>query len=194
MEDSALVKKAKKGDKDAFGQLYDKYIDAIFRFVLFKVSRKEDAEDITHQAFLKAWQNVPKYKDKGHPFSSWLYRIARNLVIDFYRTAKRDLELDEAPDEALSERSDMGAVLDTTALATLTRVSLKDLDDIQESVLVMKFVNEMTNREIAEAIGKSEGAVRVIQHRALKKLKTNLQARQGNLEIYGSNTQTIKDA
>ncbi len=84
-----LIKDAVQGISSAFGSLYDHYQPMIYRSVLVKVGRREDAEDITHQVFLSAWQNIGGYKHRGYPFSSWLYQIARNQVIDHYR-AKRD--------------------------------------------------------------------------------------------------------
>lgn len=88
-EEERLIKEAQSGKAEAFGKLYDDHISRIYRFILLKVSRKTDAEDITHQVFLSAWQNIRSYKIQGNPFSSWLYKIAHNAVIDFYRTQKK---------------------------------------------------------------------------------------------------------
>ncbi len=93
-DENLIVKAAVGGDASAFGVLYDRYQPMIYRFVAVKVGRREDAEDITHQVFMSAWQNVAGYRDLGHPFSSWLYRIARNQVIDHYRAKKPDVSLD----------------------------------------------------------------------------------------------------
>src|SRR5271168_2768290 len=89
-----IVEKAVKGDSSAFGQLYDHYQPMIYRFVVVKVGRREEAEDITHQVFLSAWQGIKGYEHRGHPFSSWLYQIARNQVIDFYRSRRSDASID----------------------------------------------------------------------------------------------------
>ena len=84
IEEEKLIKQAKNGDQASFGALYDNYIKQIFRFVVLKVSSREEAEDIVHDVFLSAWQNMPNYQHRGFPFSSWLYQISRNKIIDYY--------------------------------------------------------------------------------------------------------------
>ena len=93
-EEKLIQDAVKEGDSSAFGKLYDHYQPMIYRFVLIKVGRREEAEDITHQVFLQAWQNIRTYRHRGHPFGSWLYRIARNQVIDHYRSRKDDVPLE----------------------------------------------------------------------------------------------------
>ena len=90
--EKVYIKKAKSGNQEAFGALYDHYLPSIYRFILLKVSNRAEAEDLSHEVFLSAWKNIPGYKDKGFPFSSWLYQIARNAVIDFYRTSKKNIQ------------------------------------------------------------------------------------------------------
>lgn len=171
-EELTLIQKAQHGDGKAFGTLYDTYLPQIYRFVFLKVGRKQDAEDLTQQVFASAWQNIGRYEHKGFPFSSWLYRIASNAVIDFYRTSKPNVSIDQVPEDHIAELDDMEDRVDTAMSSALVREALKKLDHDQQNVLLMKFVEELSNKEIAEALKKSEGAVRVIQHRALKQLKT----------------------
>ncbi len=95
-----LVEQAVGGNSSAFGSLYDHYHPAIYRFIAIKVSSREEAEDITHHVFLSAWTKIRTYKHRGHPFSSWLYQIARNLVIDHYRSKKNDISLDKIDPES----------------------------------------------------------------------------------------------
>lgn len=166
-----LISKAKNGDTASFGELYDLYMPRIYRFVLLRTRQKEDAEDLTHHVFMNAWQNLHRYESRGFPFGSWLYRIATNAVIDHYRTARVHAPLEAIPEEVLSEPNGMGEAVDTAIDLHRVRVMLTKLESDQQNVLLMKFVDDMTNREIAEALGKTEGAVRVIQHRAIKKLK-----------------------
>ena len=167
----ALIQNAKGGDSASFGTLYDLYMPRIYRFVFLRTRQKEDAEDLTHQVFMNAWQNLHRYESRGFPFGSWLYRIATNAVIDHYRTARAHAPLEAIPEEILSRPSGMGEAVDTAIDLHRVRVMLTNLESDQQNVLLMKFVDDMTNREIAEALGKTEGAVRVIQHRAIKKLK-----------------------
>lgn len=173
-EEQLLIQKAKNGDDQAFGKLYDQHLPKIYRFVFLKVGRKQDAEDITQQVFVNAWQNMGTYEVKGFPFSSWLYRIAGNAVIDYYRTAKATISINQIPEENFSENSDDAVKIDTAINISAVRVALMKLEHDQQTVLLMKFVEELSNKEIADALGKTEGAVRVIQHRALKQLKTKL--------------------
>lgn len=180
MKDFENVSKARKGDREAFGRLYDAYMPAIYRFVLLKVGHKADAEDLTHQVFLSAWKNIPSYEHQGHPFSSWLYRIAHNAVIDHYRTARRHLDVDSISEEVVAIAPEMGAAVDAAAEARVVQAALRMLDHDYQTVLTMRYVNELTTKEIAAALDKSEGAVRVMQHRALKQLKKQIDEQQGN--------------
>lgn len=169
-----LVKKAQNGEADAFGRLYDTYLPKIYRFVFIKVSRKQDAEDITHQVFLSAWQNIQTFRFQGFPFSSWLYKIAWNAVIDHYRTKKPEENIEFVAEDALSESSEFIKEIEIDFEIRIVKRELLKLEDDQQNVLIMKFVNELTNKEIAGVLGKSEGAIRVIQHRALKQLKKQI--------------------
>lgn len=173
-EEKLLIQKAIDGDSASFGKLYDIHLPKIYRFVFLKVGRKQDAEDISQQVFVSAWQNMSTYEFKGFPFSSWLYRIAGNAVIDYYRTAKPAISIDQVPEEFFSENSGEETKVDTAISIRLIRTALTKLEHDQQSVILMKFVEDFSNKEIAEALGKTEGAVRVIQHRALKQLKAYL--------------------
>lgn len=173
-EEQSLIQKAKSGNSAAFGKLYDRYLPSIYRFVFIKVGRKQDAEDIAQQVFTSAWQNIDGFEFKGFPFSSWIYRIASNAVIDYYRTYKGDVSVDAISEEHFSEESGNESRVDHAINMNTVRVALTRLEPDQQSVLLMKFVEDLSNKEIADALGKTEGAVRVIQHRALKQLKTHI--------------------
>jgi RNA polymerase sigma-70 factor (ECF subfamily) len=171
-----IVKRAKRGEASAFGQLYDTHMPRIFRFIMLKVGRKETAEDLAHEVFLSAWQNIANYEFRGFPFSSWLYRIANNAVIDYYRTWKSTQALETIPEEFFSETPELDNEIDKSIDLKVVRHALAKLENDQQNVLIMKFVDDLSNKEIADIIGKSEGAVRVIQHRALKQLKKHIDA------------------
>lgn len=166
-----LIKKAKAGENDCFGQLYDHYVSQIYRFVLLKVAGKAEAEDLTHEVFLSAWQNLDSYNFQGFPFSSWLYQIARNKVIDHYRTKKSNISFENLEESALKivgvVENDLDKVLDVEKV----KIAITKLSPEQQDVIVMKFVEDLENEEIAKALGKTEGAIRLLQHRAVNNLK-----------------------
>lgn len=169
LDDLELIKRAQDGHGEAFGGLYDKYLPRIYRFVFLKVSNKQIAEDLTQQVFLSAWQNIRNYRHKGFPFTSWLYQIARNAVIDHYRTEKIHLELAEA--EEVGETAALAIELDNKLSMEEVRKGLKRLPQHYQDVILMRFIEELTPREVAAAMNKSEGAIKVLQHRALAELK-----------------------
>ncbi len=174
MNENKLVKKAKRGDSEAFGKLYDRYISQIYRFVFFKVNNIPEAEDITQQVFLKTWQNIRSYKFKrGARFSSWLYSIARNSVIDYYRTSKKHTDIEDVKyDSRFTTSPKFDEKLDRDKKVKQVEKSLSVLTEDERDVVIMKFVEEFSNKEIEETLGKSQGTIRVIQYRALKKLKS----------------------
>lgn len=174
MQEEEFVQKARRGEPEAFGALYDAYFPKIYRFIFLKVSSRTDAEDICHQVFLNAWQNIGSYRPLGFPFSSWLYRIAHNAVVDFYRTKRDHVAIDLVPQERFADEPDTEQGLDQATDLLAVQEALGALRDEEQSLLIMKFVNELSNKEIAEALGKTEGAVRVMQHRALKQLRQRL--------------------
>lgn len=189
MEELQLAEQAKNGNAEAFGTLYDRYFNRIYRFIYLKVTNTADAEDLTHQVFLKSWKNIKRFQArKGIPFSSWLYRIAVNAVIDFYRTSRKETDIELADkqgvlreDPGYAERMDMEIEMEQV------RGALQKLDSVEQDILLMRFVDRLSNREVAAALQKSEGAVRVLQHRALKKLRNLL------LDVR-ENHNTIKEA
>ncbi len=170
-----LVKKSKDGEVEAFGLLYDYYLPKIYRFVLVKVGQREEAEDLTHQAFLKAWQNITKYEHKGYSFGSWLYKIARNTVYDHYRQTKAEFGIEDADNLGLLiMEEDVESEAEKKIALSKILEHLKILKEVEEDVLIMRFVNDMPIKEVAATLGKTEGAVKLIQNRALKNLKESI--------------------
>lgn len=166
-----LIELAIKGESSAFGSLYDHYHPKIYRFVFLKVSRREEAQDITHQVFMNAWQSIPNYKHLGFPFSSWLYQIARNQVIDHYRTQKKEISLEEIDLESLAGYSNPESRTDEKLELEKVRLALGQLKSDYQDVVIMRFVEELSLKETAAALQKSEGAIKIIQHRAIKELR-----------------------
>ncbi len=163
-----------KKDSDAFGELYDMYVRRIYRFVYFKVPSAEVAEDLTSETFLKAWRYLMKKRNVPH-LQALLYSVARSVVIDWYRSSaneRGELSLDEA---ITGELPGTGSEQLLKAIETdfdLSRVleKVRGLKDEYREVIIMKYLDEMSNREIASALGKSASHVRVIAHRALQAL------------------------
>ena len=167
-DEKRLVEQAKSGDAEAFGQLYDVCIDRVYRFIFFRVSDELTAEDLTSQVFLKAWQNLGRYQPKG-PFLAWLYAIARNTVIDHYRTHKQTVSLDEAaPIAAKDDKLD--DLIELKFEVNSLQESLQYLTEEQQEVITLKFIAEYDTDQIARKMGKSEGAIRALQMRALQAL------------------------
>jgi len=169
-----IVAAAKKGDSLSFGKLYDHYVKPIYRFIAVKVSVRQEAEDLTHEVFLTAWQKLPSFTFQGFPFSSWLYRIARNRVIDHYRTKKQHAVIDEVDEGLLGIIDSHEAGVDTTLTLAKVYAAMKELGADQQDVLLLRFVDDLSPKEIAEVLDKSEGSVRIIQHRAVEALKKKL--------------------
>lgn len=173
-DEKNLIERAIKGEKEAFGLLYNHYQPQIYRFIYIKVSRKTEAEDICHQVFLKAWQNIESFSYQNFPLSSWLYRIARNQVIDMYRTKKIELDIEEMEEMAISNPG-VEEKLDSKKEFEKAKNALKQLKPEQQDVIIMRYIEEMSPKEIALALKKSPTAIRIIQHRALKSLRQILE-------------------
>jgi RNA polymerase sigma-70 factor, ECF subfamily len=169
-EAEALVDLAANGDTGAFGRLYDLYADRIYRHIYYRTSSAEDARDLTQEVFLKAWQGLPRYKRTKTPFLGWLFTISHNRVIDYYRTKKDHAYLnneiivedrDKSPDNLLEEQFTQQEV----------RRAILQLPEDQQNVILMSFIEGFGYNEIAAALNKSEGNIRVIVHRALKRMR-----------------------
>jgi RNA polymerase sigma-70 factor (ECF subfamily) len=171
LEIENLVKQAISGDVEAFGELYTDHVTKIYRYVYYNVHNKEHAEDITQEVFLKAWKAIGSCKGKEKTFSSWLYRIAHNLIIDKIRKSQKQSSREAELPEDIRDTSDrMEISLEQRDLLKVIDV----LSPNQRQVIVMKFIEEMDNREIAETMGKSTGAIRILQMRALETLRNTL--------------------
>jgi RNA polymerase sigma-70 factor, ECF subfamily len=163
-----LVDQAKSGDGEAFGQLYEAYFDRVYRFVYFRVTDAQIAEDLTSLVFLKAWESLGRYHPHG-PFLAWLYAIARNTVIDNYRTRKPTISLEEAaPVAAQDEKLDDHIQLQFEVQSLQT--AMQHLTEEQQEVITLKFIADYDTAQIAKMMGKSEGAIRALQMRALQAL------------------------
>lgn len=170
-DEQQLIELAKRGNADAFGALYDQYMPQIYRFALLRMGSQEEAEDLTHEVFVHAWQKIPTYEERGFPLTSWLYQIARNRIIDHFRTKKIELPIDEQIGDHDGIDEELGADVDATLALAKVKDAIAQLGGEQQTVLIMRFVEDRSTREVAHTLGKTEGAIRLIQHRALRALR-----------------------
>jgi len=177
--EEGLVRQAQKGNPEAFAQLFEAHFDSLYRYIALKVGNRADAEDLTQQTFLKALESIGSYRWRGLPFSSWLFRIAHNQTVDYYR--KRSKEQNIPLDETRALASDDPASLAEQRI-TLSQlaVACQQLTEAQREVIYLRFGNEMSVAETAKIMGKREGAVKVLQHDAVKKLRKIFEARNGD--------------
>lgn len=164
-----LVAASQNGSSEAFGKIYDLMVDPIYRYLFFRVG-EADAEDLTELVFLKAWENINSYRHGFKSFSSWIFRIAHNIVVDHYRSSRVNGELTEdladlSADNQIARRANNH--FDSRALAQ----AMGKLKDNYRQVLILKFINDMSNDEICFVTGKSSAALRILQFRALKHLR-----------------------
>jgi RNA polymerase sigma-70 factor (ECF subfamily) len=168
--EAGWVDAAVAGDSRAFARLYDQHVDRIYRHVLYRIGNRTDAEDVTQQVFLQAWRAIARYERRTTPFVAWLLTIAHNAVVNFFRRARTTNPIDvELP--MVGRWGDPEA--ETTALLeqVAVRRAILRLKPDQQQVILMRFVENIDFADIAAVLGKNEGNIRVIQHRALLELR-----------------------
>lgn len=172
----ALVDRARQGDPDAFGLLYDRFQPEIVRYLAHRVGDPDTAEDLAQQVFLKAWQAIPRYEARGVPFKAWLYRMAHNQMVDHFRTRKQTTDLDgiDVPEEAEAEALVLAGEMSAALEAALARLS-----EDHRQVLTLRFLMEKSAREIGEIMGRKEVTVRGLQMRALQALRREIEETGG---------------
>jgi RNA polymerase sigma-70 factor (ECF subfamily) len=173
-DEESLVRRAQENDSQAFAQLYEAYFDRIYRYISMRTRNETEAQDLTQQVFLKLLKSISSYKSRGVPFSSWLYRIAHNLVIDFFRQQNKkatvDIEGLPLPDTGEDPQHMMEKHIDIEELKVATR----QLTQAQQEVMALRFTSEMSIAECAQIMGKSEGAIKALQHAAVLALRKAL--------------------
>lgn len=164
-----LIEKCQNGNLKYFSEIYDLYVKKIYEFIYFKTHHKQIAEDLTSQTFLKSLENIDKYDSRKGKFSSWLYAVARNGVIDYYRTQKHNLNIDDAWDISSEDDTE----LDTENKEKLRRVKkyLQKLTGDQRDVIILRVWENMSYREIAEIMVKTEANCKMIFSRATEKIR-----------------------
>jgi RNA polymerase sigma-70 factor, ECF subfamily len=174
----ALVDRAQQGDREALEELYLIHFDRIYSYLHVSVGNRHDAEDLTTQTFLKMLESIGKFRWQSAPFSAWLFRIAHNLAMDHFRATKRWQPEEEVPEPDPDENTSAEA----GALESIGRKSMleliEELSPEQQQVLTLKFVFNFANAEAATILGKTEGAIKSLQHRALVSLQKQLEQRE----------------
>jgi len=174
LPDADLITRAKRGDTECFGQLYERYVDQIYRYVRSRVSDDRDAEDLTENIFVRSYESLETYEERGWAYSAFLYQVARNLLVDHYRQAGSDQPLDaseplesEGPglEQRLSEQEDV---------IRINKAMVELPDDYQE-IIRLRVLLDLPTSTAAEWMDRSEGAARVLLHRALKALRQGLE-------------------
>src|SRR5438067_7834065 len=170
-----LVERGKQGNREALEELYLIHFDRIYSYLHMSVGNRHDAEDLTTQTFLKMLESIGKFRFRSAPFSAWLFRIAHNLAMDHFRAARRWQPEEEVPEPpGQQELSAEDEALHSIGRASMLEL-IEGLSPEQQQVLTLKFVFNFGNGEAATILGKTEGAVKSLQHRALVSLQKQLE-------------------
>ncbi len=172
LSDENALKLAAQGDQEAFGVLYERYVGRIYSYIYYRTGNQHDAEDLTARVFFRAMRHVENYTDRGLPLSAWLYRIAHNLVANWHRdnSRKKEIPLDEIilvrhsgdlPETVLIENEEKENLLNV----------IHRLPSDRQELIILKFVEHLSNAEIGQVMGRSEGAVKSLYHRTLLTLR-----------------------
>jgi RNA polymerase sigma-70 factor (ECF subfamily) len=173
-EVSALVARAQAGDAEAFGLVYDRYVDQVFRFVARRVRDRQAAEDLTSETFLRALRNLDAFRRPGGDFGAWITTIARNLIINHHESYRHRFEV---PVAEYRDQAEPGQVTDPakTAMDRLAHaVLIAGVDQLsapQRQCIVLRYIRELSIDETAQAMGKTPAAIKAIQHKALRALR-----------------------
>ena len=182
MEDSELVQLA-KSDKEAFGEIYERYLTKIYNYIYYRTGNQQDAEDLTAKVFYRALSHIENYADKGVPFQAWLYRIAHNLVANFHRDKGRRkiIPLDDyvahtlksdAPDKQAETSEQTGHLME----------AIQRLPADRQQLILLKFIEQKSNAEIGEIMDRTEGAIKSLYHRTLLSLRDEIELQQLTLK------------
>jgi RNA polymerase sigma-70 factor, ECF subfamily len=176
INDEQVLSLAAKGDREAFGQLYERYVGRIYNYIYYRTGSSYDAEDLTERVFFRALRHIRNYTDRGLPFSAWLYRIAHNLVANWHRdnSRRKEVPLDDGLLSPYHGELPENALLHSEERERLLSV-IRCLPADRQQLLILKFVEHQSNAEIAEIMGRTEGAIKSLYHRTLLSLRDELE-------------------
>jgi RNA polymerase sigma-70 factor (ECF subfamily) len=180
LSDNELVDLA-KDNQEAFGVLYERYVEKIYKYIYYRTGNHQDAEDLTAGVFFRAMSHIETYTDRGVPFQAWLYRIAHNLVANWHRDRGRRkiIPLDEfvssglhfdAPDAATEDKEEREQLM----------AAIERLPDERQQLLIMKFVSQLSNAEVGAILDRTEGAIKSLYHRTLIALREDIEMQQAS--------------
>lgn len=175
-DEIAIIEQAKK-EPEAFGLLYEKYINRIYNYIYFRVGNVKDAEDLTTRVFMRALDNIGRYRNMGLPFSAWLYRIAHNQVANFHRdnSRTREISIDEMlipPPQLKTDHPESSALKQESINHLMSLIN--DLSADKRELIMLKFVEKLSNEEISHALGRTEGAIKSLYHRTLLEMRDRM--------------------
>ena len=172
-DERALIEQAKH-NREAFGHLYELHVDSIYNFVYYRTGNSHEAEDLTARIFFRAIHNIDRYEDNGAPFAAWLYKIARNMLANWYRDqSKRTMvSLDERPVQPGGQSPEVESENEEDRQALLAAIRRLPAD--RQDLLILKHVDRLSNVEIGQIMGRSEGAIKSLYFRTLKSLRIEL--------------------
>ncbi|MCG2785023.1 MAG: sigma-70 family RNA polymerase sigma factor [Anaerolineae bacterium] len=176
ISEEQVLARASQGDREAFGTLYERYVERIFNYIYYRTGNVDDAEDLTARVFQRAMNHIVNYTDRGVPFSAWLYRIAHNLVANWHRDRSRrqEIPITETPIIAKDTPPEVSLVQSQEKDALLKLI--RGLPSERQTLLILKFVEHLSNAEIGEIMGRSEGAVKSLYHRTLTSLRDEVES------------------
>jgi RNA polymerase sigma-70 factor (ECF subfamily) len=173
-----LIDLAKKGNKEAFGILYEIYFVPVFRYIFARVNSREETEDLVQEVFLKVYKNIKEIDVKENSPLNYFFTVAKNSVIDYWRR-KKEVLTEKEMNLSNYQKPEFVEKIEQKEMGEIIKELIKELTPDQQEVIVLRFINEMSNKEIAKLLGKTEEAVRQLQSRALKSLREKLK----NLKI-----------
>ena len=180
LTEEVVLINAAKTDPEAFGLLYERYVDRIYNYIYFRVGCAGDAEDLTARVFFKALRSIGSYRHMGLPFSAWLYRIAHNQVANFHRDRSKmqEISIENLVVEDSSRYSSLEHLIETKQETAFLLGLVNDLSPQKRELIILKYVQKLSNEEIGQIFGKTEGAIKSLYHRTLVELKEHAKQHQ----------------
>ncbi len=177
--DAELVTRAQQGEVSAIGRLYDRHRESIFRYLWLRLDDRQLAEDLTGDVFMRMLDALPRYRIQGLPFRAWLYRIAHNLLVDYFRKMNHQTTVPLEIIEEQTADNDPDRTIEQALLTERLQAALLSLETTQSEVLILRFIAGLTLQETAQSLGKTEAAIKALQYRGLNGLRRALEPLEG---------------